>query len=143
MVCPACANTVYPRINPAVIVGVTDGDRLAMTRYAGRAYKGSALVAGFVEVGESPEDCVRREVAEELGLSVANIRYAGSQPWGMADDLLLGYFCDVVGPTEIELDEDELASAEWVARANIEPPPNTRTLTYHMIELFRTGVEPR
>lgn len=143
MVCPSCANTVYPRINPAVIVGVTDGERLALTRYAGRPYKGRALVAGFIEVGEAPEDCVRREVLEELGLSVTNIRYAGSQPWGMADDLLLGFFCDVEGSAEIRLDGEELESAEWAARTDIEEPPNTRTLTNHMIELFRQGREPR
>ncbi len=139
LICPECEHMVYPRINPAVIIGLTNGDRIVMSRYAGRPYKGWALLAGFIEVGETPEQAVAREVAEEVGLSVSNIRYAGSQPWGMAGDLLLGFWCDLDGDDEINFDERELAMAEWVARADIEQPPNTRTLTFDMIERFRTG----
>lgn len=143
MRCPACGNVVYPRINPCVIIGLTDGDRLVCSRYAGRAYKGVALLAGYVEVGETPEQAVVREVAEEVGLRVTNVRYVGSQPWGMDSNLLLGYFCDVEGPREIHIDEDELASAAWLSRDELEDVPNTRTLTFHMIDLFRRGMEPR
>ena len=85
-----------------------------------------------------------REVAEEVGLCAANIRYAGSQPWGMDGDLLLGYFCDVEGPNEIRrFDHEELSVARWVDRSEVAQPPNTRTLTYDMIERFRTGRETR
>ena len=80
--CPRCGNLIYPKIAPAVIVAVTDGDRILMTRYQGRAYKGYALSAGFTEIGETAEDTVRREVMEEVGLQIKNIRYYGSQPWG-------------------------------------------------------------
>lgn len=68
--CPVCGNMVYPRINPAVIVGVTNGDKLLLTKYNGREYKKYALVAGFNEIGESLEETVRREVMEETGLRV-------------------------------------------------------------------------
>lgn len=68
--CPVCGHTVYPKISPAVIVGVKDGDRLLLTKYSGRAYKRYALIAGFNEIGESIEDTVRREVMEEVGLKV-------------------------------------------------------------------------
>lgn len=143
MTCPACGNVVYPRINPCVIIGLTDGDRLVCSRYAGRAYKGVALLAGYVEVGETPEAAVVREVAEEVGLVATNVRYVGSQPWGMDGNLLLGYFCDVEGSRRIRIDEDELASASWLSRDELADVPNTRTLTFHMIDLFRRGMEPR
>ena len=145
MECPSCGNLSFPRISPAIIVGVTDGaDRIVMSRYAGRDYKDVALLAGFVEIGETPEDTVRREVAEEVGLRVTNVRYAGSQPWGMDGDLLLGYYADVEDPDEaLSIDRDELASARWVARDEIAPVPNRRTLTFDMIERFRLGEEPR
>ena len=143
MECPSCGFLSFPRISPAVIVGLTDGaDRIVMSRYAGRDYKDVALLAGFVEIGETPEDAVRREVAEEVGLRATNIRYAGSQPWGMDGDLLLGFYADVEGPDEIRsIDRDELAVARWVRRDEISPVPNTRTLTFDMIERFRTGRE--
>lgn len=143
MTCPACGKVVYPRINPSVIIGLTDGDRIVTSRYANRAYKGVSLLAGFVEVGETPEQTVVREVAEEVGLAATNVRYAGSQPWGMDSNLLLGYFCDVEGPTTIEIDEDELACAQWTSRDELADLPNTRSLTFHMLDMFRRGAEPR
>ena len=78
--CGDCGNTVYPRISPAVIVGITDGNRLLMTRYAGRESKRYGLVAGFCEIGETAEETVAREAMEEVGLKVKNIRYYQSHP---------------------------------------------------------------
>ena len=75
-----CGNMEYPKICPAVIVGVTDGDRLLMSKYAGRAYKNYALIAGFTEIGETVEQTVAREVMEEVGLKVKNIRYYKASP---------------------------------------------------------------
>lgn len=137
MHCPRCGNTVYPKISPAVIVGVTDGDRILMSRYAGREYKGNALLAGFCEIGETAEETVRREVMEEVGVRVKNIRYFASQPWGFESDLLLGYFCEVTGNRNIILDEDELASAAWVERKDIPEENDTPSLTATMIQHFR------
>ena len=67
------------------MAAVTSGERLLVTRYAGRAYKGLALIAGFVEIGESLESALKREVMEEVGLKVKHLRYFGSQPWGFSD----------------------------------------------------------
>ncbi len=136
--CPICGHTVYPKIAPAVIVGVYDKDRLLMTRYAGREYKGAALIAGFCEIGESAEATVAREVMEEAGIQVTNVRYFDSQPWGMEQDLLLGFWAEADGDTAITMDEEELASAVWVERSEIPEMKDTGSLTATMIEYFRT-----
>ena len=134
----SCGNLVFPVIAPAVIVAVTNGDKLLVTRYAGREFKGMALVAGFCEIGERAEDTVRREVMEEAGLRVKNIRYFDSQPWGYASNLLLGYFCELDGSAEINFDHEELQSAVWISREELEPvKENLLSLTGTMIETFR------
>ena len=78
MFCHNCGNIQYPRISPVIMAAVTDGDKLLVTRYAGREYKGLALIAGFVEIGESIEGALKREVMEEVGLNVKDLRYFGS-----------------------------------------------------------------
>lgn len=141
LVCGDCGNLVYPRINPAIIVGVTDGDRILVTKYAPAhaPTKLYALIAGFCEIGESAEDTVRREVLEEVGLRVKNIRYYGSQPWGIAGNLSLGFFAELDGSDKITLQEDELSLAEWVQRENVPQRGNTLALTADMMEAFRLG----
>ena len=137
--CPTCGNQVYPRIQPAVIVAVTDGDRLLMTRYAGRGYVHRALVAGFCEIGETAEETVAREVMEETGIRVKNIRYRGSQPWGLASDLLLGFTAELDGDPTIHIDPGELASAEWVRREDIFEEDDGVSLTRHLVMRFKNG----
>ena len=114
--CPRCGNLIFPRINPAIIVGVTQGDRILLTKYAGRGYTHYALVAGFTEIGETLEQTVAREVLEEVGLKVKNIRYYKSQPWGVDGNILMGFFCDLDGDDTVTLDEYELALAQWQDR---------------------------
>lgn len=140
MRCPACGNMIYPRINPAVIVGVTDGDRILLTKYRGREYKKYALVAGFTEIGESFEETVRREVMEETGLKVKNIRYYKSQPWGFTDNILAGYYCEVDGDTTIKMDKEELSTAEWVRREDIDVAEEDLSLTNEMICRFKVDI---
>ena len=119
LVCTKCGHTEYPKICPAVIVAVTDGDRLLMSRYKGRAYRGYALIAGFVEIGETFEETVRREVMEEVGLKVKNIRYYKSQPWAFTDTEMIGFFAELDGDDAIRLQEDELSEAGWDRRDEI------------------------
>ena len=133
-----CGNLIYPRINPAVIVGVTNGDRLLVTQY-NRGYQHFALVAGFTEIGETLEETVAREVMEETGLRVKNIRYYKSQPWGIADDLLAGFFCDVDGDARITMDPGELRLAEWRTREEIVLQPDHYSLTNEMMMIFKEG----
>lgn len=137
--CGACGATVYPAISPAVIVGITDGDRLLMTRYANRPYSRLALVAGFMEVGETLEDTVHREVMEEVGLRIKNIRYYKSQPWAFSSSVLVGFFAELDGSPDITLDTSELQEALWVARGDIPPPESTIALTSEMVNAFRLG----
>ena len=137
--CPCCANMVFPKIAPAVIVGVTHGDKILMTKYAGREYKRYALIAGFTEIGETAEETVKREVMEEVGLAVKNIRYYKSQPWSFSSTLLCGFFCDVDGDISITLDTNELALAEWFARENIPVEDDGISLTGEMIRVFKHG----
>ena len=142
LACPACKNMVYPRIAPAVIVAVTWKDRLLMTRSATGAYRYRALVAGFTEIGETAEETVAREVMEECGIRVKNVRYYKSQPWGLAGDLLLGYTCELDGDPTITLQEDELSCAEWVPRASIDEKPDNVSLTRELICAFRDQTGP-
>ncbi len=141
--CPKCGRRIYPRIVPAVIVGVTSGDRLLITRYANRPFTQNALVAGFTEIGETLEETVAREVMEEVGLKVKNIRYYKSQPWGVVDDILMGFYCDVDGSDEIVLDKNELKQAVWTERADIIGQSTQLSLTNEMMLLFRDGKEPK
>lgn len=136
LICEKCGKIIYPRINPAVIVGVINGDELLITRYK-RGYAHNALIAGFCEIGETLEETVKREVMEEAGISVKNIRYYKSQPWGMAQDLLAGFFCEADGDTTIHMDAGELKYAAFVKREELELQPNDISLTNEMMRAFK------
>ncbi|MBR0385343.1 MAG: NAD(+) diphosphatase [Erysipelotrichaceae bacterium] len=140
VICPECGHKEYPRINPAVIVGVINGDRLLLTKYR-QGYRNNALVAGFTEIGESLEQTVEREVMEECGIKVKNIRYYKSQPWGIAADILAGFYCDVDGDTEITMDANELKEAHWVRREDIVLQETEYSLTNEMMKRFKDGLD--
>ncbi|MBP3411011.1 MAG: NAD(+) diphosphatase, partial [Clostridia bacterium] len=141
--CPDCGNMIFPKICPAIIVGVINGDHILLTKYSGRAYKNYALIAGFTEIGETAEDTVRREVFEEAGVHVKNIRYWGTQPWGIDSDLLLGYFADLDGSSEIAMDREELSVAGWFHRDEMDIPADDVSLTNDMIRAFIENRHPR
>lgn len=141
--CPACGNMIFPKICPAIIVAVTDGDKLLLTKYSGRSYQHYALIAGFTEIGETAEETVRREVFEETGVHVKNIRYWNTQPWGIDADLLIGYFADLDGSPEITMDREELSMAGWHRRADMALPEDDVSLTNDMIRAFIEERYPR
>lgn len=146
IVCPECARIVYPKICPGVICAVTRlaedpaDDAIVLTRYNGRTTALWALVAGFTEIGEPLEDTVRREVMEEVGLRVRNLRFYKSQPWSFTDTLMVGFWCEVDGPSDIRVDHAELKEARWFTRAEIplERTDDRASMTGEMIERFRT-----
>lgn len=143
MECGGCGAVVYPRISPAVIVGVVDGDRIVMTRYANRpGSRFGALIAGFMEVGETLEDTVRREVFEEVGLRVGKVRYYKSQPWAFSGSVLMGFYAELSGSATITMDEGELDEARWVSRDEIDENEGAMSLTAEMIEMFRRDEMP-
>jgi len=141
--CENCGNMIFPRISPAVIVGITDGDRLLMSKYAGRGFTRYALIAGYTEIGETMEQTVQREVMEEVGLKVKNIRYYKSQPWGIDGNVLMGFYCDLDGDDTIHIDEKELALAEWHHRGALPAKDDGLTLTREMIRVFDEGKHPQ
>lgn len=124
MKCPACGLTNYPRLSPAVIIQVTRGDKILLARNANFPSAFYSVVAGFVEAGESLEETVRREIREEVGLEVEEIRYFGSQPWPFPNSLMIGFTAKWAA-NEIAVDPRELAEADWFAAdalPNIPPP---------------------
>ena len=143
MHCPHCGNMIFPRISPSVIVAVTDGDRLLLSKYANRSYTRYALIAGFTEIGETAEETVKREVMEEVGLKVNNIRYYKSQPWGVDGNLLMGFYCDLDGDDSIHRDETERAMAQWFDRDALPAKDDGISLTREMIRVFDAGREPK
>lgn len=136
--CAACGQLIYPTISPAVSVAITDGDRLLLAK-GRRGFGHFALVAGYVEAGETLEETVRREVLEEVGLRVKNIRYVGSQAWGWSQSEMIGFHAELDGPGEITIQESELSDARWFHREELTPDPDPASLSFTMIELFRQG----
>lgn len=138
MVCPNCGVVDYPKISPVVIVGIVDGDRILLTKYAA-GFNRYALVAGFVEIGETLEEAVAREVLEEVGLHVKNMRYFKSQPWAFSGSLLSGFYADLDGSDHVKIDTNELSEGVWFTRQAIPPGDSTMSLTWTMVEAFRAG----
>lgn len=141
MICQKCGNEIFPKISPAVIVGVIDreNDSILLTKYADREYKKYALVAGFAEMGESIEDAARREVMEETGLEIKNLKYFKSQPWGFAQNLLMGFFAEVKDSRKIVMDKTELSEALWVKKENLSAVPDSPSLTGEMMWRFKNS----
>ncbi len=111
-----------------------------MSRYARGTYRRYALIAGYVEVGETFEECVRREVMEEVGLKVKNIRYYKSQPWSFSDSVMIGFTAELDGDDTIRLEEDELAEAGWFTRDGIVEYPPYISVGHEMMKAFKDGV---
>jgi len=139
MVCPQCGTVEYPSIPPSVLVAVRDGERLLLTRYNRPGTPRYVLVAGYVEAGETAEQAAAREVMEETGVRIRNLRYLGSQPWGLSGTLSLAFSAELDGPDTITWDREELAEACWVDRKDVPPVPNEESITMKIISAFRNG----
>ena len=138
-VCPGCGLIEYPKICPAVIVAISDGDKLLMARGVNSKTGNYALIAGFVEIGESFEQAVHREVMEEVGIKVKNVRYYKSQPWGFSDSIMIGFTAELDGSPALRLQESEIADAKWVPREQVPPSGGSISIGGELIEHFRLG----
>ncbi len=135
MQCAGCAISRYPQLAPCAIVLVTRGSEMLLARGAGRGPGFYSTLAGFVEPGESAEEAVAREVAEEVGVRVKNVRYFGSQPWPFPSQLMLGYFAEYV-EGEITPDPTEIADAQWFSPDNLPPVPPRLSIAGQLIHHF-------
>lgn len=139
IICPKCGNTVYPRISPVVIVAVRNGDKLLMAHNIDNPNPRLFLISGFVEIGESLEQAAHREVMEEAGVKIKNLKYFGSQPWPFSDSLIAGWTAELDGDDTIHRQEAELSEAKWVKREDIPPYETDVSISCCLIENFRKG----
>ena len=140
--CVGCGHEHYPHIHPCVIVLIQRGEQFLLARKPEWAPGRYSLVAGFVDFGESLEECVEREVLEETGLRVTNIRYAGSQNWPFPSQLMAGFVADYASGC-ILLDGDELEDARWFSREEMPPAlPPERSIARWIIDRFALGCGP-
>jgi len=135
MSCPGCGHLAYPRINPVVITLVYRGDQILLAHKAGGLLPFWSLVAGFVEANESLEAAAVREIEEEVGLRVKDIRYAASQPWPYPNNLMLGFTAEYAGG-EITPDGEEIAEAGWFSRDRLPPIPSRVSIARRLIDAF-------
>ena len=142
IICPKCGNVVYPRISPVVIVAVRNGDKLLMAHNIDNPNPRLFLISGFVEIGESLEQTVHREVMEEAGLRVKNVRYFSSQPWPFSDSLIAGFTAELDGDDTIRMQKEELSEAMWVKREDIPEYETDVSISCCLIENFRRGYTP-
>ncbi|MCR5108778.1 MAG: NAD(+) diphosphatase [Lachnospiraceae bacterium] len=142
MVCPNCKTTEYPKISPAIIVAITNNDRLLLIRNKLGYYKKLALVSGYVEIGESFEETLTREVYEEVGLKVKNIKYYRNQPWGLSGAQMIGYTAELDGDDTIRMQESEISEAGWYKREDIPEYPHSLSVGNELINAFKNKLPP-
>ena len=131
--CSSCGLVTYPRLSPAVIVLVRNADRILLARSPRFAPGMYSVIAGFVEPGENLEHAVEREVREETGIAVENIRYFGSEPWPFPDSLMVGFTADYAGG-EIVIDTNEIESAFWAGRDHLPRIPEKLSISRALID---------
>jgi NAD+ diphosphatase len=138
--CAACGTHIFPRITPAVIVAVVRDGKLLLARSTRFPKAFQSVLAGFVEPGETLEECVRREVREEVGIEVANLRYFGSQPWPFPNSLMVGFTAEHAGG-ELVLEEKEIASADWYSPGEVRglDLPRPQSISRRLIDWFLSG----
>lgn len=133
--CAICGKQLFPRLEPAIIVLVSKGDEILLVKNKAHTKGVYSCVAGFVEAGESAEECVAREVMEETGIQIQNIEYLGSQSWPFPDQLMLAFKAEYLGG-KIKIQEDELEDAAWFNRNSLPPLPNKGSVAYNLISKF-------
>jgi len=140
IVCPGCGLVIYPKVTPAAIVAITCNNKILLAK--GKNYKGDfyALIAGYNDVGESIEETVIREVKEEVGLDIKNLKYYKSQPWPFSASLMLGFTAEADDTQQIVIDEKEIKEAGWFERGNLPPHASGVSISGNLIDAFEKGI---
>lgn len=134
-ICRTCNRIFYPRISPAIIVLIKKGEEILLARSPRFPSGLFSILAGFNEPGENLEQTVHREVFEEVGISVQNIRYFGSEPWPFPDSLMIGFVADYAGG-EIRIDDVEIIEAGWFTRDNLPSYPQKTSISHALIKAW-------
>jgi NAD+ diphosphatase len=134
-VCSDCGLRSYPRISPATITAVKRGNQILLARAKRFPAELYSVIAGFVEPGETLEECVKREIMEETGIHVKNVRYFGSQPWPFPDSLMIAFTADYEGG-EIMIDKNEIMDAGWFAADALPRIPESLSIARRLIDQF-------
>jgi NAD+ diphosphatase len=136
IVCPNCNTIVFPKISPAIIVAIICNKKILLAHNNNFPDNWYSLVAGYADIGESLEETVLREVKEEVGLDVKNIRYYKSQPWPFSGSMMIGFFAEADDTQTICADNKEIAEAAWFVRGNLPNHPADISIAGEMIEKF-------
>jgi NAD+ diphosphatase len=139
IVCPTCHTVVFPKISPAIIVAILCNDKILLAHNANFQGNWYSLVAGYVDIGESLEETVRREVKEEVGLDVKNVRYYKSQPWPFSGSMMIGFIAEADDKQPVRPDGVEISEAQWFSRGNLPNHPPTLSIAGEMINQFEMG----
>lgn len=135
LTCKACGHICFPRISPACIVLVRKEDKILLARSPHFAQGIYSLLAGFVEAGESAEACAIREVKEEVGITIKNLRYFGTQSWSFPHSLMIGFFAEYESG-ELCLQEEEIEDARWFSKESMPPLPYSHSIAFRMIQAW-------
>ncbi|WP_263833180.1 NAD(+) diphosphatase [Sulfurospirillum oryzae] len=135
LTCKTCGFTIFPRLSPACIVLITRGEEILLARSPYFQAGMYSLLAGFVEAGESVEEAVHREVYEEVGIRVKNLRYFGSQPWPFPHSLMIGFFAEYESG-ELRLQPEEIEDAKWFTKETLPKLPNLATISGMIINAW-------
>lgn len=133
--CPKCGFINYPRISPAIITAILKGNKILLAHNSGFNGKMFSLIAGFLEPGETLEECVEREIMEEVGIKVKNIRYFGSQPWPFPNSMMIGYIADY-DSGEIKVDGVEISEADWFDVKALPELPSKVSIARRIIDWY-------
>lgn len=134
-VCTNCGLTNYPRLSPSIIVSIIRDDRILLARSKRFPAGMYSVLAGFVEPGETLEECIQREVFEEVGIEVKNIHYFGSQNWPFPHSLMIGFTADY-SRGEIRIDNNEIVDAKWFTAGNLPKLPGSYSIAREIIDHF-------